>query len=780
MKNSEKPKKKKFSIFCCFSMNNDRRKRKIKNSMNPLLTGNRTNNTEQNLNIKVNEFDFDANDKQSKNTENEEKRMINSYISQKIPNIKEDDKNGSIVLYKNNINKKNYISFISGYDPNNDKKNNKLERYMNRNRTLLDKKSNEPIIILNNQIKNNNIKEKLDNSNLSKIKKGNNYQQIQTSNKEEINTNENNMTTNKEKVIHINNKLNIDITNKEESNFLVNEEKIYSREKNESKLINKLPFKKYQNNTIEKNEKVYKVFSFYDKENKELNLYDKYNYNINIYDNNSNQIPNLNIEEISPIKNNKEIKFYNNSTNNEIKDKNINEIEKKNFSKIISLFSSSNKNQNKQISKNNNINIGKLKGKLFYNLNNQKNNKNKSYCIFNTNIIDSFLYLSNELKYSKSDKLIKRINIDNINSFILKNNNINKTNLNENSINEKLDYINTNNINYITKENNISNFSPEKSRFNYRVNRLNSKSSKKKYNKLPLTKIGKKLQSMNDCSFIFKNSKSIEISKNLTYIQHSQEKENINKLSNKSKIFEKFNSVQITEYNNIINKNKTSINKIQNGLIKKIEVKADIKDLNVDVEDGKEESEIKIINDSKSNISNYIVSPLMGVRHKSSFSPSVFSKSEIKINLSHTNYLQSSKGSLYASHAINEEEIEIMNRNGKEYKSFLDTPRTSENYSKRLTRKKYFYNSVNKNSTNYGFNRSISTQIGSQIKNINDKINYNINEIKLTKEKIGELNKKIEELEECNKTYKLWIEKEEMENEMLMTMLNFLNSNNIY
>ena len=98
MKNSEKPKKKKFSIFCCFSINNDRRKRKIKNSMNPLLTGNRTNNTEQNLNIKVNEFDFDANDKQSKNTENEEKRMINSYISQKIPNIKEDDKNGSIFL----------------------------------------------------------------------------------------------------------------------------------------------------------------------------------------------------------------------------------------------------------------------------------------------------------------------------------------------------------------------------------------------------------------------------------------------------------------------------------------------------------------------------------------------------------------------------------------------------------------------------------------------------------------------------------------------------------
>ena len=64
----------------------------------------------------------------------------------------------------------------------------------------------------------------------------------------------------------------------------------------------------------------------------------------------------------------------------------------------------------------------------------------------------------------------------------------------------------------------------------------------------------------------------------MTYIQHSQEKKNINKLSNKSKIFEKFNSKQITEYNNIINKNKTSINKIQNGLIKNVEGKANIKD----------------------------------------------------------------------------------------------------------------------------------------------------------------------------------------------------------
>jgi hypothetical protein len=351
-----------------------------------------------------------------------------------------------------------------------------------------------------------------------------------------------------------------------------------------------------------------------------------------------------------------------------------------------------------------------------------------------------------------------------------------------------LKYINTININNIInankesveKEDN-SDFSPAKNIFNKKMNRL---SSKKKYNKLPLTSIGKKLQSMNDSSFIIKNSKS-NLSQNLTYTQSSQEKENINlnKIPNKSKLTEDFASVEIFENNdNVINKNKTYINKDCKDIIKNVEIerkenKKDKKNIDVDLEEEKEESETKNNNVSKSIISNYIVSPLMN-NENGALSQS--SKNDLKISLSNTNDLQSSKCSLYIPPGINEEEIEISNANRKEYKSFLETPRTSGNCNKKLTHKNYF-NSGNKNSSsnNYGFNRSISTQITSQMKNITDKINYNTKEIKKTNKKIEELNKEIIIIEEWNQKYKLWIEKEETENEILMNMLNYLNSNNM-
>ena len=392
------------------------------------------------------------------------------------------------------------------------------------------------------------------------------------------------------------------------------------------------------------------------------------------------------------------------------------------------------------------------------------------------------------MKYSKSSKLIKKINFETIKSFILNNC---KTYKND-KISENLKYINTININNIINANKLnikkelnSDFSPAKNSFNNKMYRL---SSKKKQNKLPLTSIGKKLQSMNDSSFIIKNSKSNDLSQNLTYIQSSQEKENINlnKISNKSKITEALASIGIIENNdNIINKNKTCINKDCKDIIKDVDMerkenKKDKKNIDEDLEEEKQESETKNVNDSKSIISNYIVSPLINNNHGTSFAASQSSKSDLKINLSNTNDLQSSKCSLYITPELNEEEIEIMNVNRKEYKSFLETPRACGNYNKKLTNKNYF-NSGSKNSVsnNYGFNRSISTQITSQMKNITDKIDYNTKEIKKTKQKIEELNKEIIKFEEWNQKYKLWIEKEETENEILINMLNYLNSNNM-
>ena len=87
-----------------------------------------------------------------------------------------------------------------------------------------------------------------------------------------------------------------------------------------------------------------------------------------------------------------------------------------------------------------------------------------------------------------------------------------------------------------------------------------------------MTSIEKKLQSMNDSSFIIKNSKSNELPQNFIYFHNSKEKDNINlninKFQNKSKIIEAFYSLQIIENNdNKINKNKTCINKDSTSII---------------------------------------------------------------------------------------------------------------------------------------------------------------------------------------------------------------------
>ena len=125
----------------------------------------------------------------------------------------------------------------------------------------------------------------------------------------------------------------------------------------------------------------------------------------------------------------------------------------------------------------------------------------------------------------------------------------------------------------------------------------------------------------------------------------------------------------------------------------------------------------------------------MNIRQRTSFAPSIHYKSDFKIKLSNIHDLQSSKNSLYIPPEINEDEIEIANENGKQFKSFLETPRTSGNYMQRLT---LFYNSGNKNSNynNNCINRSLCTQITSKMKNIIDIINYNTKKLKKLMKKL--------------------------------------------
>ena len=239
------------------------------------------------------------------------------------------------------------------------------------------------------------------------------------------------------------------------------------------------------------------------------------------------------------------------------------------------------------------------------------------------------------------------------------------------------------------------------------------------------------------------------IKNSLIFSQNLQEKENINKLSNKSITNEIQNIIQINENNKLIN------------ISKKEE---EIKDREIDVEEEKEVSENKNINinDSKSIISNNIISSLMNSQNKEIFSyaTSINSKNTFKdSNFININDLSNSKEAFFNPHGINEAEIEIINENEKEFKSFLETPRASGNFNKRLSHKNIIYNSGNKNyinnNYNYGYNKSFSSQISLQMKNIWNKINYNSKEIKIINGQIAELDKNIQKCEEFNKKYQL-------------------------
>ena len=737
-------KKKKYSIFCCFSTNNiAKRKRKEKQQS---FTGNKTNISDQNSNIQVKEFNEYE---KSQKLEKKEKIVINSYIDKANNNFPQRRRisESNIIYKKNSIEnsklKNSYFNDIIKDGIN-------ASFYNVENKIIEEKKSNFKLSLIDDYKKNNTITKNKDKLNLSQIKIDKPLKLL-LANKEEI--------TYKKKII---------ISDKEEKegrnlSIISNKKEIRDKGENEKLNMNTIQLKRYKTNTIDNI----------------INKNELYSYNAsNICIYNNNYFPIIKDKKINQIKENKNKKkkiknkfknlFINCSINdikksNKILKDNKNIIDNKNLNsnKFIYLINS----DYKEAETMNKYNNKKICLNFYYNT---KKESNRSLSINNTEIIDSFLYLPSKFKTSKSERLIKKIYVENIESLLLNNkikNNILK-NKDKNIIKEDLNinyiiYDKSENYKTIEKEKN-SDLSPIKTK-------INRTSMKKKCNKLPLTSIGKKLLLLNDSSFIIKNLKSNEMAQNYSdFSKNLQEKENINKLSNKSKIRQTQNSSQINENNKIIN---ISTNK------------EEIKDREVYIKEEKEVSENKNIFDSKSIILNNIISPLMYSQNKDrlSYETSINSKNTFKDSNYYINNLSNSKEELFNLPNKNEAEIEIINENGKEFKSFIETPRASGNFNKRLSHKNIIYNSGNKNlfnnNYNYGYHKSLSTQISLQMKNIWDKINYNSAEIKNINGKITELDINVQKYEEFNKKYLLWIEKEENESEILMNLLNYLNNN---
>jgi len=193
----------------------------------------------------------------------------------------------------------------------------------------------------------------------------------------------------------------------------------------------------------------------------------------------------------------------------------------------------------------------------------------------------------------------------------------------------------------------------------------------------------------------------------------------------------------------------------------------EIEDENIDIEEQNPK-----INDTKSMISNYVIAPLIpgGAQELRSYAPSLFSKSEFKDNISNLHELIGNKiGHFNIIQGGNDTEIEIMNENDKDFKSFIETPRASGTYNKRFAHK-----SINQNNINKTNSKSINSYNQSML-NICHKINSCTSEIQKINERLKKVDSKMKDYEKINKQYETWIEKEEEESIMLEEMLNFLN-----
>ena len=338
MELSAKPKKKMLSIFCCFSMN-DKGRRKRKERLYSSM-GNKTNITDQNISIKVNDF---TNNLQPQQFINEKEKSID--IKQEIRNFQNNE-----LLF---LNKNNKDVYSTNYNNNKIKDNNDIVINNILNKTIEEKNTKMKLsMIFNNTNDNNYVNDNLNKLNPSNLKK-NNFKKIILSNKEEGNIKDNN------------------IRNKEEENI---------NENNEDLLINPIPIKQYQTNIIDNSRNNNSILS-----NKKVcitNNYNPKNININIYDNNNGCIQSIKKNKPKP-KNNKfdirnEILLKNNYfktyTINKAKETKKNELSKNNVNKSKNSNLNIIINNSNIINSNNNFNKKKISSKLNKNNNKIKNN----------------------------------------------------------------------------------------------------------------------------------------------------------------------------------------------------------------------------------------------------------------------------------------------------------------------------------------------------------------------------------------------------------------------
>ena len=280
MENSnEKPKKKKFSLFCCFSTNEGGKKRKQKyNSHSNISNTNKTNISEQNINVKVKDFSIE--EKKSKqnniniiNKPNENKSKISSfsYINEENAKqlekikIKENEtiKNINLKEYNNNNIKKYHTLDGTNHNKENEDKNIYLKLY-----TLKTKSDFKEKNINFNEKKDNNKNYFLDNSEFI-----DNY--INT-HKDEMNIE--NISLDENKNMSINDKINfgesLSIIEKIKQNPNLNNQEIddtvniYGNSSfNRTNKVNEIKIKEKENINYNNELKVIKNFANYTKKN---------------------------------------------------------------------------------------------------------------------------------------------------------------------------------------------------------------------------------------------------------------------------------------------------------------------------------------------------------------------------------------------------------------------------------------------------------------------------------------------------------------------------------
>ena len=728
MENSkEKPKKKKFSLFCCFSTNGGKRRRRENNRSPNTSNSNKTNITEQNVYIKVKNFSIEDN---SKNLEKQkfDENSRNSPIS----NIKKNFNNFENIKKNDNNNNQN--------KPNNNKTNltrfNTLNNRINEERNLMpninNSKDKKMSVNEYNYLNSKNRNYFLNNSELS----DNNI----FTNKESIKKDDNNLITDKisfnfnQKEIYLNTSSSIKDKIKPNLDNIENDDTVNIYDNNSSlNVVGKID----QNNTKEK-KGINNITS-----NNDLKLSSKNKNKNNINVNNGNQWKN------NDGKNRTDSIVFNDRNKTKDIDTKYN-----NYSSVSIPY---NKNNNKfdtsTVMKNyynNNKNYGT----------NIFNDRNKDNKLIIEDIKPSFSKNSNRIKYSNSLKSVKHVKMEKLGSAIDYNTRTGKysvTNFENNNI-----YFNYNKqMNKIFKEENKINDKEKTISIN----------SKKDVNQNLINNETNKIN--------IETTPAIE--NNLKYINEDYFVSNTKKFNPDFNEEEKFIIENAnSDIDEPTNENKRNIkdNNLNNDKKKEIikEDEENIKDFEVEIEDEQDDidEESRKINDSKSIISNYIVAPLTGINDLRSYAPSLCSKSEFKDNISNINDLTSNKDAFLIPPGLNETEIEIMNENGKEFKSFIETPRASGTYNKRFTHKNINFNTTN--NTNIKYCSTNNKSVNQKMKSIYDRINSDTKEIQKINEKIVKIDEKIKIHEEFNKKYELWIEKEEEESEFLINMINFLNS----